>query len=369
MAVGQKTINLPIDINIDFRGGVQVNHRYAEGALKDYVVKELGGIENIRANLRGQTIYKDIPVNLLQQSVAKATGDYFEYCLFSEILNVLSGEGIVVGGTPPDTASARIDAAAKRLAPKIKRETEAAARTAAPGIVAGLKLSEEDMKKTIELNWLGGSGSIGDLQVKIGNKVIMIECKSYRDTTISEYGIGYFTLSDAAKNFPKMYWQFLHDIGSPYWLPPTTKGQSWRDTILNKGFEDYTQTFGKDNEEILLYLLQKGEKYRNKGYKRAIVTLERASTKENQSQVSIIMDINQIADSENLSSKYHEARVVFYNNGEEIGSFGITDKSLETIGENQVEKSPEKDGKGWTTIFNFILHKNYFNNSFIGLNS
>ena len=267
---------------------------------------------------------------------------------------------------------------------------------------------------------IGGSSSVGDLGFRVGNKRIIVECKFWALDQQNPGSVTYFTLSDAAGNFPMQFWAYLKQSGTYWPINRTGKAmrpaptQGWANVVLGEGFEGYVNMLGGGSKQgILNFILAKGGKasagisgrylvsggkqtfenpystkagkgsaYRTADHKIAAIRNNRLNANKtgnlkysngafhidqrglNVGITGNLLDMNNQdvygQSKDDLTLHWGSGSVSFITKGKQIGTFSISNKS--TITENSVFNQYKADGKGWTTRFAASMTLNWIHN-------
>lgn len=373
---------VPIEIAIGKRGGLTFQGKNLNKKLREVVEKELSGIE--KTKIAGSVVTVNVDAKYLStKRMGQTLGEYLEFIVYDKLIKKFQRNGAEVIAIGSEEAKFNALIARAKLTSKtalaFKKQTHEAADQAINAIWDQLELTQEDLKKIVEVEWIGDSNPIGDVSLKIGNKRIMIECKNYSDYFLQNIKSGfiqYFQLSDAEGHFPKQFWVFLKDNGF-YNLKDPSQKDSWVNKVLTKGFIKYSQDISRgtltsykgSGAELFSYLLQKGSKASLNVDQRAIITLDRVKAANNEYHVFFSADLQKLENLSNIDIEAveHYAKVSLLMSPQssakqqEIGNFTIPTNSQKVIADNSIDSNPSKDGEGWTTTFNFVINKTLLN--------
>lgn len=372
-------MTIPIQVTIGKKGGVIFNDKYITKLLSKEVMdtfQELG--KDAKGNTIG-TIWID--KNTLNPKATSAVGDFLEGLVFQGLNNYFIQQGAAAyTSTVAEIAESRLNAALDKMGKKESQskfinETKNVVNQALPQIIQGLGITQDTLKKNIELYWQGGSSSEGDIKLIIGGRTIMIECKNYSEYFLNKNdGFTYFTLTDTdGKNFPR-FWRFLKRHGDPFWTKdlglPTN---IWMNNILGQGFKEYIEslpvktsgTYNGPSGALFNYMLQKGSFASKNVDQRAMIALERVGSSGRDVRASFKVDLERLNNVDYIESIFGYGVQQYYSfrNGHSIriATLEIPEKSKEIIKANSVENLTEETADpGWVTTFHFVLQKQLF---------
>lgn len=330
---------------------------YIQGQLKEKILDALGDlVAQTRGRATIQTVTIDVENSKDSRILGSMAGNYFEYALFEALLKTIGQEASQVDvdrAAIPKTVLSEYGNAGKKL----MEQCHQVAAYVAPIIHKEWGFTEAQLKEELSVEWLGGSGSIGDLKVTLAGRTLMIECKNYKESTIANYGLTYFTLSDAKDNFPSKFYDYLYPSPKKHGNLSTDK---WMNYVLNDGFKKWTSSFASPNtaKNQLMYFIQKGSHASQEVDQRAIVVLERMTGGKNIT-VSVNFDLEQLVKEITVRRQYSSARIDFQSKKEPIAFVEIA--NLKDIKANSKFENPEADGKGWTTVLHMGLNKAFLN--------
>ena len=381
-----------LEVEIGPQGGLLKNGSYFYGALRDEVLEVLGGIEKVKGELRGTKQEVWVTASNVNKIIASQLGNYFEYASYDALMKIISADPDV-DKTKINFASVNAEGRKNSILallsnfisqPRLNQFIQQANAQAHQGAVLFWNdyrkrfiNNKGKIEQSIELEWLGGGGGIGDLKLIIGNVVWMIECKYYSAYTADTTGIHYFNLSDARDNFKMSFWKFLKQKGHPYWYSRTpSQKDTWYNNITKGGFWSWLKAeasdLGNDNAALLSYLLQKGQQYevlkywQSKGANvttggRGIITGVKYSASTQNPKITVDIDLDQVVSKLDVSIQKKQAQIEFFKKEKKkktsIGSASLPTETLETIKNNSIDAKPSADGEGWTTHLAFVLQR------------
>ena len=353
--------------NFTFEVGPQggLYYRTKSGTLHTVTAEIAEELNSIKELWKGKTGTVDLTTHMINPGVrvnTTAIGNYFEAAVANALLLVCAQHNLQV----TDKTTPRVPTG---LTQSQIMQMEKAAKTVALNLYKGLRLEEEAVaqKVTPIIESVGGGNPVGDIALIIGKKKIMIECKSYLESSVGKYGITYFTLND--DNFDNQLWTALRYGG--LWHPngPGFMSKSkWTKAVYNEGtrkfYENLKNKAGGSNQAFLLYLTQKGNKINaeNGVTQRAFIVVERLNTGENFAQVNVAFDLSDFKDLEVAGKYLQDTKYVFEDEDSEVASIEMTEKGREAVVENAVDNRTKKEYPGyWNTQFRFVMQKHFIN--------
>lgn len=241
-----------------------------------------------------------------------------------------------------------------------KNDIISAAKMAAQSIWAEIETAiKQDQIKTITIDALAGSNTIGDVIIQALNKegkniisLPVLELKYYGNDTPT-----FFTLSDRY-NFGTKFSEFLNSKPQVYWSKKLST-ETWYDKVSTEGLLDYIRFVSnqKQSKGIFLYLLQKGQGH-DISKKRMI------AVNSKKGNVTISVDLESLATRQSFkrfSSKNVGYPLVFDSTkNERLGSLRFNDPTR--IKDQSMESDNQTKGPGpdWFTTFQFIVNKAYY---------